>query len=173
MKKYIIYPSICMSLLFVFSSCVSVTKQSKSGQILDASQEDNLGGTGTSSADIRSMAERMAREIASLEWPNGTFIALTTIDNQTRFPFNPNIIKDRLLTDLVMLSAGGKVRFTENIAQAQVILSARITALSRGSAAGVSDYLLYSFKLVDKDGSVIWMGAYETKKQGSTGVMYR
>ncbi len=163
--------------LGIFNSCASVTSQRGSGTtILAESQEDKLGGTGTSSADIRSMAERMARDIASLTFPKNKEtirIALTTIDNQTRFPINPNIIKDRLLTDLVEFSQGGILRFTEKTEGADYILSARITALSKGSSAGVSDYLLYSFKMLDKDDTVAWMKAYETKKQGATGVMYR
>ena len=166
--------SLLMALAIV--SCTSVTKQSKRTMHLDPSQEDTLGGTGTSSADIRSMAERMAREISGLAWPETmqrVRIALTEIDNQTRFPINPNIIKDRLLADLVEFSMGTKIQYTENPAGADHFLSARITSLSKGSSEGVSDYLLYSFRLVSKDDTVVWMKAYETKKQGKTGVMYR
>jgi len=163
-------------IMLALSSCQSVTRQSKKTVILDASQESAIEGTGTSSADIRSMAERMAREISSIKWPAEMAeirIALTEIDNQTRFPFNPNIIKDRLLADLVEFSMGTKLQFTENPNRADYFLSARVTALSKGSSEGVSDYLLYSFKLVDKNDTVSWMRAYETKKQGKTGVMYR
>lgn len=159
-----------------FFNCSYVTKQSKKNTILDASQESAVEGTGTSSADIRSMAERMAREIAGIDWPKGSGpirIALLDIDNQTRFPLNPNVIKDRLLTDLVEFSAPGKVQFTENPNGANYFLSARITALSKGSSEGVSDYLLYSFKLTDKVDTMVWIKAYETKKQGQVGVMYQ
>lgn len=166
--------SLCMALVMV--DCASVTKQPKKTTILDPSQEDTLGGTGMSSADIRSMAERMAREISSLAWPENmqsVRIALTTIDNQTRFLFKSNIIKNRLLADLVEFSMGTKIRYTENPQGADHFLSVSITSLSKGSSEGVSDYLLYSFKLVGKDDTVVWMKAYETKKQGKTGVMYR
>ena len=170
--------TLALGLLVAFaqSGCQSVTKQPKKTTILDVSQEDTLGGTGTSSADIRSMAERMAREISGLQWPEHVQrvrIALTELDNQTRFPINPNIIKDRLLADLVEFSMGTKIQYTENPSGADYFLSARITSLSKGSSEGVSDYLLYSFKLTGKDDTVVWMKAYETKKQGKTGVMYR
>ena len=170
--KYIV------GLLFVMlvQGCSSVTKQKRGTTILDASQEDTLGGTGTSSADIRSMAQRMALEIAAIEWPKelgSVRIALTTIDNQTRFPINPNIIKDRLLADLLEYSMGTKLIFTENSSSADYFLSARMTALSKGSREGVSDYISYSFKLIDKAETVVWMKNYETKKQGSVGVMYQ
>lgn len=175
------------ALLLVMSACTSVTKQGKT-KILDVSQEDTLGGTGTSSADIRAMAERMARDISAIEWENypetpGVLgggpakkvrIALTHIENETRFPINPNVIKDRLLADLVEFSQGTRIQYTENPVDAgDYRLSARITALSKGSSEGVSDYLLYSFKLVDRAHTVVWMKTYETKKQGNVGVMYR
>ncbi|HXW59918.1 MAG TPA: hypothetical protein VEK06_00110 [Myxococcota bacterium] len=178
--------------LLVMSSCTSVTKQSSKTTILGASQEDTLGGTGTSSADIRTMAERMARDIAAIEWENYKVvrIALTHIENETRFPINANVIKDRLLADLVEFSQASapktapaqgevapgpaKIQFTESVgANVDFRLSGRITALSKGSSEGVSDYLLYSFKLVDKANTVVWMKTYETKKQGNVGVMYR
>lgn len=171
-----IFKAAILLLLATAMGCVSVTKQSKKMTILDASQEDNLGGTGTSSADVRSMAERMAREISGIKWPNNVErvrIVLQDIDNQTRFSFNPNLIKDRLLSDLVEFSAGTKISYTEKSAGANYRLSARVTALSKGSSEGVSDYLLYSFKLVDAEDTVVWMKAYETKKQGDVGVMYR
>ena len=173
--KFLLKVSAVLGLMHTLS-CVSVTGQSKKTIIMDASQEDTIGGTGTSSADVRSMAERMAREISGIKWPSEfskVRIVLEDIDNETRFSFNPNLIKDRLLTDLVEFSQGTNLQFTEKSAGANYKLSSRVTALSKGSSEGVSDYLLYSFKLVDLDGIVVWMKAYETKKQGDVGVMYR
>ena len=173
-RLYLFFGSLFVTLLAI--SCTSVTKQSRKQTILENSQEGAIEGTGTSSADIRSMAERMAREIATIKWPEEKErirIALVDVNNETRFPINPNIIKDRLLTDLVEFSAGTKLQFTENINGADYLLLTRITALSKGSSEGVNDYLLYSFRLVDKADTVVWMKAYETKKQGNVGVMYR
>lgn len=171
-----IFLGILTLVILNFTSCTSVTKQSRKNMILDASQESEVEGTGTSSADIRSMAERMSREIAAISWPKNLTrvrIALVDLDNQTRFPLNPNIIKDRLITDLVDTSRDTNLQFTENPNGADFLLTARITALSKGSSEGVSDYLLYSFKLVDKVDTVVWAQTYETKKQGKVGVMYR
>lgn len=170
------YLFLILPLGLIFNGCTSVTKQSKKMTVLDVSQEDDLGGTGTSSVDIRSMAERMAREFSTITWPSSTHkprIALTTFDNQTRFPINTNTIKDRFLTDLMDLASTAGVTYTENAQNADYILTVRISALSKGSADGVSDYLLYSFKMVDRTDTIVWAKAYETKKQGKTGVMYR
>jgi hypothetical protein len=156
-------------------SCTSVTKQSKKSMVLDASQEDTIGGTGTSSADVRSMAERMARDISGINFENQDRVRIVfqSIENESRFSFNPNLIKDRLFTDLLEFSAGTKLQFTEKSAGANYVLSGRVTGLSKGSSEGVSDYLLYTFTLVDTDSTVVWKKAYETKKQGNVGVMYR
>lgn len=167
---------VVLGLAAMLTSCISVTKQRSDRVILDASQEGDLEGTGTSSSDIRSMAERMAREIAGINWNDNMSmrrIAFVDIDNQTRFPLNPNIIKDRLLADLMEFTSGLSLRFSEEKAGADYLLSLRITALSKGSHQGVNDYLLYSFKLVDRENTLIWMKTYETKKQGKTGIMYR
>lgn len=173
---------LALGLIFVMLNqwgCASVTKQSKNNMVLSASQDSDVEGTGMSSADLRSMAERMAREITNIKWPstpNGgdsIRIAFTDVNNQTRFPLQPDLIKNRLLTDLVEFSAGSNLAFTENPTGAKYFLSVQITALSKGSSEGVSDYLLYSFKIVDTADTVKWMKAYETKKQGKVGVIYR
>jgi hypothetical protein len=162
--------------LLGLQSCTSVTKQSRSNKILDASQESAVEGTGTSSADLRIMAERMAREISGVQFPDELSkvrIALMEMQNESRFPLNPNLIKDRLLADLVEFSMGTKLSFTENPNGVHYFLTGRITALSKGSSEGVSDYLLYSFKLIDTADTVVWTRTYETKKQGKVGVVYQ
>lgn len=165
-----------ISPLLLIDGCSSVTKQSRKTTVLDASKEDSLGGTGTESGDLRSMTEEMALDIANLQLEAGVSrarIAITTVDNQTRFPINPTLIQDRLLTDLVQFNKNPKVQFTETPTGADYFLSVRLTALSKGSSEGVSDYILYSFKMTNKENTVVWMKAYETKKQGNVGVMYR
>lgn len=166
--------------LLVLSSvlgCKSVTKQTGSVLHLDASQESEIEGTGTSSTDIRIMAERMARDLAAEEFAtekNKVRIALGDIVNETRIILNPNIIKDRLLADLMEFTRNSKLQFTENPSVADFYLTARITSRSIASSAGVNDYILYTFKLLDKMDTVVWVGKpYETKKVGKTGVIYR
>ena len=104
-KYFVGLASLTMALLV--TNCVSVTRQSKARTILDVSQEGEIEGTGMSSTDIRSMSERMALDIRGIMWPENLTtvrIALTDIENQTRFPLNPNVVKDRLLADLIELS---------------------------------------------------------------------
>lgn len=161
--------------LFFNLGCVNLTAQSKKTTVLDVSQEDDVGGTGMSSTDIRAMAEKMAREIASLHLKKDEpKIALVSIINQSRFSFDTDLLKNRLLADLVIISQKDhRVSFTMDPSKADYLLDASVTSLSKGSIEAVSDYLLYTFKLIDNTDNIIWMGTYETKKQGNVGVMYR
>lgn len=170
-----------IGIVLLMNGCASVTKQDKKKMVvLDASQDSDIEGTGMSSTDLRSMTQRMALEIATINWGTASTnavnvkrIALMDVDNQTRFPLSADMIKDLLLGGLMEHSAGSSLEFTTNPTGAMYFLSTRITALSKGSSDGVSDYLLYSFRLVDQNDTVKWMKTYETKKQGKTGVMYR
>jgi len=171
-------------------------------KVLEASQDDNLGGTGTDSADIRAMADRMAREIAAIQWPkSGTKprIAVLPLENQTRFRVDPKLLQNKLLKDLIKFSGGSVsylARDTEQavmverskkragmydhgkqaatMAGADYLLKGEMRSLSKASREGVSDYILYSFQLVDSEtGVILWVGDYETKKAGETGVVYQ
>ncbi len=171
-------------------------------KILDPSVDDNLGGTGTESGDVRIMAERMAREIVGISWPaQGVVprISVLPLDNQTRFRIDPKLLQNKLVKELVTF-ASGRVMFlardsemavmnerakkragiydqgksSKAMAGADYLLKGEMRSLSKASREGVSDYILYSFSLIDAEtGGILWMGDYETKKQGSTGVIYQ
>ncbi len=192
-----------MLLMFVCaqSGCVISTGQGKT-KILAPSVDDNLGGTGTESGDVRAMAERMAREIVGINWPTQGVvprISVLPLDNQTRFRIDPKLLQNKLTKDLVNF-ANGRVVFlardsemavmnerarkragiydqgksTKAMAGADYVLKGEMRSLSKASREGVSDYILYSFSLIDAEtGVILWMGDYETKKQGTTGVIYQ
>lgn len=181
--------------------CSTTTSQGKT-KIIDASSDDDLGGTGTESGDVRTMAERMAREISGIRWPReGAIprIAVLPIENQTRFRVDPKLLQNKLVKDLLTF-AGGRVQFlardseaavmaerakkragmydsgntTKAMAGADYLLKGEMRALSKASREGVSDYILYSFQLIDAESAaILWMGDYETKKVGNVGVIYQ
>ncbi len=171
-------------------------------KILDASEDDNLGGTGTDSGDIKSMAERMAREIAGIDWPKEGVtprIAVLPLENQTRFRVDPKLLQNKLVKDLVTFSksqvaylardteqavmtertkkrAGmyDQGKASKSMAGADYLLKGEMRSLSKASKSGASDYILYSFQLVDAEsGIILWVGDYETKKMSDTGVIYQ
>lgn len=192
---------IILLLLLSLSACKYSTLPNNT-KILDSSQDDNLGGTGTDSSDVKIMAERMAREIAGINWPKAGVtprVALLPLDNQTRFRIDPKLLQNKLVKDLVNFSKGqvsylardseqavmaerAKKRAgmydtgksTTAMAGADYLLKGEMRSLSKASKEGVSDYIVYSFQLIDAEsGVILWMGDYETKKMGQTGVIYQ
>jgi PBP1b-binding outer membrane lipoprotein LpoB len=185
----------------LLTSCSTVTSQGKT-RVIDVSSDDELGGTGTESGDIRTVAERMSREITGINWPRqGEMprIAVLPIINQTRFRIDPKLLQNKLVKDLVN-SARSQVQFLARDTEADVIgerekkraglydsgktsramfgadylLKGEMRALSKSSRDGVSDYIHYSFQLIDAEtAAILWMGDYETKKVGSVGVIYQ
>src|SRR3989338_11549016 len=176
----------------ILASCKYSTLP-KNTQVLEASQDDNLGGTGTDSTDVRAMAERMAREIAGINWPKAGMtprVAVLPLDNQTRFRVDPKLLQNKLVKDLVNFSKGSVAylardseqavmaerakkragmydqgKSTAAMAGADYLLKGEMRSLSKASKEGVSDYIVYSFQLIDAEsGVILWMGDYETKK---------
>lgn len=181
--------------------CGTVTARGKT-RVIDASADDDLGGTGAESGDIRTVAERMSREIAAIKWPkDGDLprIAVLPIINQTRFRIDPKLLQNKLVKDLVSFARGQVLflaRDSENDVMmerekkragyydsgvqkkamfgADYLLKGEMRALSKSSRKGVSDYILYSFQLIDAESSaILWAGDFETKKVGSVGVIYQ
>lgn len=186
----------------LLTSCTTTSQGNSKTRILDASSDDELGGTGTESGDIRTVAERMSREIAGIQWPRqGEMprIAVLPIINQTRFRIDPKLLQNKLVKDLVTF-AQGKVLFLARDSEADVVaerdkkrsgqydsgkrskamlgadylLKGEMRALSKSSREGVSDYIHYSFQLIDAETTaILWVGDFETKKVGSVGVIYQ
>ncbi len=192
----------CLGAVLLLIGCRHTTEQQPSTRILDPDADDNLGGTGTESQDIRSIAQRMSREIVGIQWPDSGAvprIAVLPLNNQTRFRIDPKIIQNKLTKNLVN-SAMGRVQFiardteaevfaerekkrsgiydsgntTQALAGADYFLKGEMRALSKAAQGGVSDYILYSFQLVNaENGILMWAGDYETKKAADTDVVYQ
>jgi hypothetical protein len=57
---------------------------------------------------------------------------------------------------------------------ADYFLTGKLEGLSTRTAAGTSDYILYSFKLVDaRTSAIVWGDYAEMKKQGLEDAAYR
>lgn len=188
-------------LLILLTGCAYTTSQGNT-RVLDTSAEDDLGGTATSSTDVKAMAERMAREIAGINWSKKGVtprIAVLPIENQTRFRIDTKLLQNKLVRDLVRF-ANGNVEFlareseqavmqerakkragiydhgdqTASMAGADYLLKGEMRALSKAAKSGVSDYIVYSFQLINAEtGGILWMNDFETKKVGSVGVVYQ
>ena len=188
-------------LLLVGALSCATTSQEKT-RILDPDADDQLGGTGTESSDIRAIGERMAREIMAISWPaegETPRIAVLPIVNQTRFRVDPKLLQNKLTKSLVDQAAGKLVFLARDSEQAVMeererkraglydqgenraamfgadfLLKGEMRSLSKAASGQVSDYMVYSFQLINAEtGAILWMGDYETKKAGSTGVVYQ
>ncbi len=128
-------------------------------------------------------------------------IVLDPVVNETRFPINKDIFLTRIRTQLNG-KAMGKVRFLDremmktleherqlkqsgqvtassdpNVVEfrgADYFLTGKLQGLSTRSSAGVSDYVLYSFRLTDaRTSEIVWEDSAEIKKQGLEDAAYR
>ena len=128
-------------------------------------------------------------------------IVLEPVRNETRFPINKDMFLTRIRVELNK-KATGKVLFLarENIATleherqlkqsgqvtsssdpnvnefkgADYFLTGSLQGIATKADAGVSDYVLYSFRLIDaRTSDIIWEDKAEIKKQGLVDAAYR
>mgnify|MGYP001204680964 FL=1 len=140
-----------------------------------------------------------AEQIANAEGkPN---IVLEPIVNKTRFPISKDIFLTRIRVALTSqaknkmnflsrdridalekerdLKLAGEVTGGEKIKAnqfkgADFILTGTFEGISGRGQSGASDYVLYTFQLLDPDTSdILWEGFHEIKKQGKDDVTYR
>jgi PBP1b-binding outer membrane lipoprotein LpoB len=169
---------------------------------INPDNDDSLGGTGIDSADIRTVAQRMASSLMGVPQIAGARekvrIALLPVRNRTRFRIDADIFTTKMRNMLVKY-AGDKATFLQrarmediqneraqkrngglegaqkgNVLGADFFLTGELRALSKSSSKGQSDYVLYSFELIDAETSaVVWADEYEVKKQGKWGTVYQ
>jgi PBP1b-binding outer membrane lipoprotein LpoB len=128
-------------------------------------------------------------------------IALDPVMNETRFPINKDIFNDRIRIQL-NTKAAGRVRFLArdrmktlererelkqsgqvtasadpNVTEfrgADYFLTGKLSGMTTRTSAGTSDYVLYSFQLIDaRSSEVVWEDASEINKQGLEDAAYR
>jgi len=128
-------------------------------------------------------------------------IVLEPVVNDTRFPINKDIFLTSIRTKLNN-KAAGKVRFLDRemmktleherqlkqsgqvtasadpsvveFRGADYFLTGKLEGISTRSSQGVSDYILYSFRLTDaRTSEIVWEDSAEIKKQGLEDAAYR
>jgi PBP1b-binding outer membrane lipoprotein LpoB len=128
-------------------------------------------------------------------------IVLDPVVNDTRFPMNKDIFNDRIRIELNKHSLG-KVRFLARdrmqalererelkqtgqvtasadpaiteFRGADYFLTGKLSGMTTKTSAGTSDYVLYSFQLIDaRTSEIVWEDSAEIKKQGLEDAAYR
>jgi hypothetical protein len=144
----------------------------------------------------------MARAILDVKSIRGATvpprILILPVKNRTRFRMETDVFTV-LIRDLLIENAGERVVFLdrdapglprakplegvaehtkgfspEQLGGVQFFLKGELYSISKGSPRGVSDWIVYSFQLVDiKSSDIVWSKSYETKKEGIPGIVYR
>jgi hypothetical protein len=128
-------------------------------------------------------------------------IVCLPVKNDTAFPINKDIFLEEIMANLNE-KAGGKMRFLardrmadleaernlkrtgavtsttdpslQQFKGADYMLTGNLMGTTTTTSAGRSDYVLYSFKLIDPNTSeIIWQGSHRIKKQGQSDAVYR
>jgi PBP1b-binding outer membrane lipoprotein LpoB len=128
-------------------------------------------------------------------------IVIDPVNNDTRFPINKDLFTDRIRFELnskatgrVIFLARDKMAALEreralkqsgqvtasadpNVVEfrgADYFLTGKLGGLTTRTSAGTSDYILYSFQLIDaRTSEIVWEDAAEIKKQGLEDAAYR
>lgn len=195
------YLGIFLLLGLLLSGCATTTQTSYTKTILP-DEDDNLGGTGIESTDIRTVARKMAASILDVPQianaKNAPTIALLPVKNSTRFLINKDIFTKKIRIELNE-NTQGKVRFLardriEDIMKERqakkeglfgaskqtdmlgvdFYLTGELMGLSKANRGDRSDYTSMSFQLIDAENSeIIWENEYELKRVGDAGVVYQ
>lgn len=128
-------------------------------------------------------------------------VVLLPVKNETRFPINKEIFLQEIMS-LLNERSMGKVRFlardrmadlererelkltgqvssstdpsTTQFKGADFMLTGKLMGQTTKTSAGTSDYVLYTFELIDPNTSdIIWQGRHNIKKQGLEDAAYR
>lgn len=168
---------------------------------VDPNVDDDLGGTMIDSADITTITDRAAADLATklLQSPrNDLIVSYAPMKNESVQPMNTALITDRLIDSLVnSTSPRVKYRATEHLDEVikereakrtgvysstekkdivgvNFLLTGRIVSLSKKYEGDRADYFQIQLRLVDAESGVVeWSNRYEFKKQGDSGVIYQ
>jgi PBP1b-binding outer membrane lipoprotein LpoB len=128
-------------------------------------------------------------------------VALDPVINETRFTINKDMFLTRIETELIS-KAGGKVRFlarermgtlererdlkrtgqvtsttdpkVNEFKGADYLLTGKLQSLTTRTSRGTSDYVLYTFELIDtRTTEIVFRDSMEIKKQGQEDAAYR
>ncbi len=165
-------------------------------------EPDALGGTGIDSQDVRSVVQEMARDLVGADCianaEHRPIIAVLPIRNDTAFRIDTDLFT-RQLRNMLIKHAGSKVTFVardrmaavqsereakrggevsssgeKQVFGADYFLTGTLLGLHKSAKGKRSDYVYYSFELIDAESSaVVWANDYDVKKVGKRGVLYR
>jgi PBP1b-binding outer membrane lipoprotein LpoB len=179
-------------------------KNAVAPRTVDVSSQSRGAGTGIESQDIVSVTDKMARQLLNTpeirDAVTPPIVALLPVTNDTRFPINTNIFIERIKV-LLQSKVSNKVRFvtrdknrleaiehtrelkdqgaitsskSATMAGEDYFLTGKLMGQSQASSTGRSDYILYTFNLIDTETGIEVFGGFdEIKKEGLEDAIYR
>jgi PBP1b-binding outer membrane lipoprotein LpoB len=171
-------------------------------QRVDPSEMSRGAGTGIESQDVLEVTDKMARRIlgtpAIAEAAEPPVIGVLPVENNTRFPIQKDLFTDRIRA-MLNSKTQGKVRFVARERMESVdlerqlkqegalsgkpegmvlgvdyFLTGKLGGLSQAGSTGQSDYVLYTFQLIDANTTeIMWEDYHDIKKEGMEDVIYR
>lgn len=178
-------------------------KPARPPQYVDPGAQGTIAGTGIESQDLLAATDKMTRkllETKELQAPKGEVptIGLLPVENRTRFAIDKEIFNTRIKA-LLNERAQGQLRFVARDRMDAVkkekqlkeqgevtggqrrrpygvdyFLTGELSGLSTSTKDGRSEYLLFTFRLIDAETSQeIWEGMHELKKEGTEDAVYR
>jgi len=171
-------------------------------RVVSPSDMSRGAGTGIESQDLVQVSDKMARKIlgtpAIANAAQPPVIGLLPVENNTRFPIQKDIFNKRIKA-LLNDQCQGKVQFVARdrieavkqerelkdqgvvtsssqgeLAGVDYFLTGELTGMHQAGSTGQSDYILYTFRLINAETSIEeWESFSEIKKEGIEDVIYR
>lgn len=191
-----------LALAFMMMGCSS-TEPALPPQYVDPTAQGTIAGTGIESQDLIAATDKMVRRLLDtpeLRASKGepATIGLLPVENRTRFAIDKELFTARMKA-LLNEKARGQLRFVARDRmdaikkekqlkeQGEVtgrprqkpygvdyFLTGELGGLSTSTQKGKSDYMLFTFRLIDAETSEeLWEGMHELKKEGSEDAVYR
>jgi len=173
-----------------------------STQRVDVATDEPFSDTETSSKDLETVAQQMARAMILLPQIQNSAkpprIAFADVKNETNEIINKNMFIEKMRT-LLLKNAGGKVIFLDRELSAQIsnergakrsgqvtagelksvhgadfFLTGKLSSIDKQSGGKRSTFTRYAFRLTDAESTgILWEDEYEVKKIGKAGLYDR
>jgi penicillin-binding protein activator len=192
------------SLFLIGCATENASTQSSQPSYVDPTAQGKVAGMGIESQDLITATDKMSRKILetprvqSTKGGNRPVIGLLPIENRTRFPIDKDIFLERLKA-LLNEKSNGQLRFVardqlealkdekamkdkgnvtsgtrKKFLGVDFFLDGKLSSISTATSQGKSDYILFTFRLIDAETSEeIWEGYHELKKEGTEDAIYR
>jgi PBP1b-binding outer membrane lipoprotein LpoB len=170
---------------------------------VDPTAQGSVAGVGIESQDLITATDKLVRKMLETKEIQGQkgitpVIGLLPVQNRTRFAIDKDIFLTRMKV-LLNEKANGQIKFIardriESIKKEKELkdkgevtsgsrkklygvdyfLTGELSGLSTATQRGKSDYMLFTFRLIDSETSEeIWESYHELKKEGAEDAVYR